>query len=209
MVGFHMLHQGARQNVFPVTRREGHRHAVDVRGALDLRRSAAGGARDEGAGRQGAGGEMAGRDRRSARLPGARGRRGEHDRGGLSVCPARAGRRRDAVRHRRRRAPARQRRGAAEAAAAGGRPREARRRCSATSRKASGSIRTRRCSWLPPSRRSASAGSRLDACQLQRSGGAPLSPCRRGCGEAVSSSKHYLMRPLTRPLRGRPLHEGE
>ena len=52
MVGFHMLHQGARQNVFPVTRREGHRHAVDVRGALDLRRSAAGEARDAGAGRR-------------------------------------------------------------------------------------------------------------------------------------------------------------
>ena len=68
MVGFHMMHQGARQNVFPVDAGEGHRHAVDVRGAEHLRRSAARGARDEGAGRQGAGREMARRERRSAGL---------------------------------------------------------------------------------------------------------------------------------------------
>ena len=106
MVGFHMMHQGARRNVFPVTRAEGHRHAVDVRGAEHLRRSAARRAGDEGAGREGPGREMAGRDRRSARLPHSRGRRRQHDRGGLSVRPPRAGCRRRAVRHRRRRASA-------------------------------------------------------------------------------------------------------
>ena len=88
MVGFHMMHQGARENVFRADAREGHRHAVDVRGAEHLRRSAAGEARDEGAGRQGAGGEMAGRGRRSAGVSGSRGRRVEHDRGGVSVRAA-------------------------------------------------------------------------------------------------------------------------
>ena len=62
MVGFHMMHQGARQNVFRADAREGHRHAVDVRGAEHLRRSAARGAGDEGAGRQGPGREVARRD---------------------------------------------------------------------------------------------------------------------------------------------------
>ena len=126
MVGFHMMHQGARQNVFPVTREKGigtllmfavrSIFADPPRVAREM----------QGAGRQGAGREMAGRERRSARLSRPRGRRGEHDRGGLSVRAARAGRRRGAVRHRRRRASAHQRRLAAQAAAAGGGSREAR-----------------------------------------------------------------------------------
>ncbi len=41
MVGFHMMHQGARKHVFPVTREKGIGTLLDVRGALDLRRSAA------------------------------------------------------------------------------------------------------------------------------------------------------------------------
>ena len=41
MVGFHMMHQGARQNVFPVTREKGIGTLLDVRGAQHLRRSAA------------------------------------------------------------------------------------------------------------------------------------------------------------------------
>ena len=125
MVGFHMMHQGARKNVFPLTREKGigtllmfavrSIFADPPRVAREMR----------GARRQGPGRKMAGRDRRSARLPHPRGRRREHDRGGLSVCPARAGRRCRAVRHRRRRASADERGVAAQAAAAGSRSREA------------------------------------------------------------------------------------
>ena len=69
MVGFHMMHQGARNNVFPFDAAKGHRHADHVRGAQHLCRSAARRPRDEGACRQGFGREIARRHRRSARLP--------------------------------------------------------------------------------------------------------------------------------------------
>ena len=77
MVGFHMMHQGARQNVFPVTRAKGIGTLLMFAVREHLRRSAAGRAGDEGAGRQGPGREMAGRGRRSAGLPHSRGRRGD------------------------------------------------------------------------------------------------------------------------------------
>ena len=85
MVGFHMMHQGARTNVFPATRQKGIGTLHHVRGAQHFCRSAARRPRDEGARRQGSGRAVARRDRRSARLFGARGRRRQHDRGGLPL----------------------------------------------------------------------------------------------------------------------------
>ncbi len=111
MVGFHMLHQGARTRVFPATREKGigtllmfavrSIFADPPRVAREMKELAAKGLVD------------------ASRV--------DHDRSGVPLRPARAGRRRDAVRHGRRRAPADQRRVVAEAAAAGGGPGEARR----------------------------------------------------------------------------------
>ena len=88
MVGFHMMHQGARRKVFPITRENGigtllmfavrSIFADPPRVARELRVLA----------EQGPGREIAGRNERSARLPHPRGRRGEHDRGGVSLCAA-------------------------------------------------------------------------------------------------------------------------
>ena len=120
MVGFHMMHQGARKNVFPVTREKGigtllmfavrSIFADPPRIAREMRYLAEKGLVEK----------CARRDRRSARLPRSPGRRGEHDRGRLSLCAARAWRRHRPVRHRQCRAPAHQRRGDQHAAAAGG-----------------------------------------------------------------------------------------
>jgi aryl-alcohol dehydrogenase-like predicted oxidoreductase len=109
MVGFHMMHQGARTNVFPAARQKGIGTLIMFAVRSIFCRSAARRPRDEGARRQGSGRAMARRERRSARLPRPRGRRRQHDRSGLSVRAPRAGRRCRAVRHRRRRTSAHQR----------------------------------------------------------------------------------------------------
>ena len=88
MVGFHMMHQGARGNVFAHTQAAGRRHAAHVRGAQHLRRSAAHRARDEGTRRQGPGRRVARRHRRSARLSRSRRRRRQSDRRRLPLCAA-------------------------------------------------------------------------------------------------------------------------
>ena len=62
MVGFSMMYQNARQAGVSDHAREGHRHALDVRGAQHLCRSAAHRAGDARARRQGPGREVAGRD---------------------------------------------------------------------------------------------------------------------------------------------------
>ena len=125
MVGFHMMHQGARQNVFPITRENGvgtllmfavrSIFADPPRIAREMRALAEQGLVDQ----------SLGETDDPLGFLGSRGRRCDHDRGGLSLCAARAGRRRGAVRHRRCGASARQYRGHQQAAVAGGGPGEA------------------------------------------------------------------------------------
>ncbi len=80
MLAYSLVNQGARSKVFPVTRRRGI-------GTLQLVEAPAAAA-------------CGGGRRRPARLPRARGRRGQHHRCGLSLCAPRGGRRRHPVRHR-------------------------------------------------------------------------------------------------------------
>ncbi len=125
MVGFSMLHQGARTRVFPTTRARGigtllmfavrSIFADPPRVARELRELAAKGLVEK---------SLGDTDDPLGFLR-ARRRRGEHDRGGVSLCAARARRRRRAVRYRQRRAYAREHRRDQQAAIAGGRPREA------------------------------------------------------------------------------------
>ena len=68
MVGFHMMHQNARQAVFPLTRRARGRDLADVRGTQHLLPPGPAGGDDARARDRGRGAAMARRDRGSARL---------------------------------------------------------------------------------------------------------------------------------------------
>ena len=164
MVGFHMMHQGARQNVFPLTQQNGvgtlimfavrSIFADPPRVAREIKALAAKGLVDK----------SLGRDRRSTRLSGARRWRRQHDRRRLPVRASRAGSRRGAVRHRQRRAPAQQYRLTAQAAFAGSRPRQA---CDAV--RPTEGRRPRRPSWA----------------LTRRPRGAP-NPYRTGVGSSIT-----------------------
>ena len=126
MVGFHMMHQGARENVFPATREKGvgtllmfavrSIFADPPRVAREMKELAAKGLVEQWLGDT---------DDPLGFLLHEHGAAND-DRGGLPLRAARARRRRRVVRHRRRRTSAQQRGVAPQAAIAGRRPRQAR-----------------------------------------------------------------------------------
>ena len=138
MVAFHMMHQSARKNLFPLTRQKriGTMLMFAVRSIFAKPERVVAALREAAA--QGKIDKSIARARRAARLSHSRQRRGQHHRSRVSLCAPRARRRCGAVRHRRPRASAHERRLAAQAAVARGGPGQACGAVRATDRRRNG-----------------------------------------------------------------------